>query len=116
MKKTLILCIFALTSSLYAQTASFWQVQKVKSWDKLNIREKANHTSNKIGSIAYNDTCIINHGCGKNIDFQAIKDMEEVEIQLFLSQSKENWCYIESNSIYGWVNSYYLKKSTAVCK
>ena len=116
MKKLLILVSFLTTSSLYAEQISFWQVQKVKKNDSLNIREKASHTSKKVSSIPYNAQCVINHGCGKDIDFQAMMHMQEDEIKTFLSQAKEDWCYVEYDGKSGWSNKYYLKASGKICK
>jgi hypothetical protein len=107
---------FLITSSLYAEQIGFWQVQKVKKNDTLNIREKANHLSKKISSIPYNAQCVINHGCGKDISFEAMTNMQEDEIKVFLSQAKEEWCYVEYNGKSGWSNKYYLKASKANCK
>jgi len=116
MKKLLILVSFLITSSLYAEQINFWQVQKVKKSDSLNMREKAIHTSKKISSIPYNAQCVINHGCGKDIDFEAMLNMQEDEIKAFLSQAKEEWCYVEYNGKKGWSNKYYLKASKKSCK
>jgi len=128
--KTVLLLL--LTSSLFAESIQtqetnqsiqepvkrikFWQVQKVFSWDGLNIRENADYTSKKIGQIPFNATCIVNHGCGKDIDFEAIGHMEEEEIKAFLAQSKEEWCYIDHDGISGWAHSYYLSESNAECQ
>jgi len=95
---------------------SFWQVQKVFSWDGLNIRKNANYTSEKIGQIPFNASCIVNHGCGKDIDFEAMGNMQEEEIKAFLAQSKEEWCYIDYDGISGWAHSYYLTDSQAECQ
>ena len=116
MKKLLILVSFLIASSLYAEQINFWQVQKVKKSDSLNMREKAIHTSKKISSIPYNTQCVINHGCGKDIDFEAMLNMQEDEIKAFLSQAKEEWCYVEYNGKKGWSNKYYLKASKKSCK
>lgn len=116
MKKLLMLVSFLITSSLHAEQIGFWQIQKVKKNDSLNIREKADHTSKKISSIPYNAQCVINHGCGKDIGFQAMMNMQEDEIKAFLSQAKDEWCYVEYKGKSGWSNSYYLKASKASCK
>ena len=130
--KTITLFLFLLlSSSLFAESLetdetnttqnqvkriTFWQVQKVFSWDGLNIRKNADYTSKKIGQIPYNSTCIVNHGCGKDIDFTAMVNMQEEEIKAFLAQSKEEWCYIDHDGITGWAHSYYLTESEASCK
>lgn len=116
MKKLLILVSFLITSSLYAEQVSFWQIQKVKKNDSLNIRAQAVHTSKKVSSIPHDAQCVINHGCGKDIDFQAMSDMQEDEIKAFLSQAKEDWCYVEYDGKSGWANKYYLKASRKNCK
>lgn len=115
MKRLLILVSFLITSSLQAEQIGFWQVQKVKKSDSLNIREKADHTSKKVSSIPYDAQCVINHGCGKDIGFQAMMHMHEEEIKAFLSQAKEAWCYVEYNGKSGWSNQYYLKANTKNC-
>jgi len=116
MKKTLILVSLLITSSLNAEQIGFWQVQKVKKNDTLNIREHADHTSKKVSAIPYNAQCVINYGCGKDIGFEAMLNMQEDEIKTFLSQAKEEWCYIEYNGKKGWSNKYYLKASKKSCK
>ncbi len=105
-----------LVSALLAENVAFWKVQKVFSWDALNIRKNADHTSEKIAQIPFDASCIVNHGCGKNIDFEAMGNMQEEEIKAFLAQSKEEWCYVEYDGNSGWVNSYYLTKSNAQCQ
>ena len=99
-----------------AKRITFWQVQKVFSWDGLNIRKNADYTSKKLGQIPFNSNCIVNHGCGKDIDFEAMGHMQEEEIKTFLAQSKEEWCYIDHDGISGWVHSYYLTESKSECQ
>lgn len=127
----LFLTLLLLTTASYAQDVNttqetntsvtpkritFWQVQKVFSWDGLNIRNNADYTSKKVGQIPFDASCIVNHGCGKDIDFVAMGNMEEDEIKAFLGQSKEEWCYIDYDGISGWAHSYYLTESKAQCK
>ncbi len=116
MKKNLFLFPFLLVSSLYAEEITYFEVKDVKSYDVLNIREKADHTSKKISGIAHNAQCVVSYGCGKDITLEAMGNMHEEEIRLFLNQSKENWCYITYQDKVGWVNKKFLKKSTGECK
>ena len=122
-----VLSLLLLTSALFAETIEstdsnsstrikFWQVQKVFSWDGLNIRAYSDYEKKKIGQIPHNAKCIVNHGCGKDIDFQTMGNMQEGEIEAFLGQAAEQWCYIDYDGISGWVNSYYLKESTSQCQ
>ena len=113
--KLLILPLL-LASSLLAQNVAFWQIQKVKSNDTLNIRSLSTHKSDKVASIPYNEQCVRNYGCGKNIDLEAMMDMQESEVKTFLQQAKEGWCFVEYKGKKGWVNQNYLKASTASCK
>lgn len=115
MKHLLPLLSLLIISSLHAEQTLFWQVQKVKSNDVLNIRETATHKANKIGSIAYNEQCVKNHGCGQDIDLDAMMNMTEEEARAFLAQAKPGWCYIEHQGKTGWVNKVYLKASQAQC-
>ncbi len=116
MRKTFLLLPFLVISSLYAGGISYFDVKDVKSNDVLNIREKADHKSKKISGIPYASKCVVSHGCGKDITLDAMKDMHEDEIKLFLAQSKENWCYVIYQNTAGWVNSKFLKESTSECK
>ncbi len=116
MKKTLLILPCLILSSLFAEGTSYVQVSNVKAWDALNIREKANHTSKKISSIPHDEKCVISHGCGKDITLEAMGNMQEDEIKLFLAQAKENWCYVAYENKFGWVNKKYLKANTQACK
>ena len=116
MKKILLLLPFLVISSLYAEGTSYFQVKDVKSNDVLNIREKSDYTSKKISSIPHNAKCVISYGCGKDITFEILGNMQEEEIKLFLAQSKENWCYVAYQTKVGWVNKKFLEESTAKCK
>ncbi len=113
--KNLLLVLF-ISSSLFAEGIAYWQIQKVKSNDTLNIRAEATHKSKKITSIPYNAQCVKNHGCGKNIDLESMMNMQEEEIKAFLAQAKEGWCYVEYKGKKGWVNQNYLKESSKECE
>ncbi|PHR54690.1 MAG: hypothetical protein COA44_12430 [Arcobacter sp.] len=112
----ILLLAFLLTSALFAENVAFWQVQKVKSNDTLNIRSGSTHKSEKITSIPFNETCIKNYGCGKDIDLEAMMHMQEKDVKAFLDQAKEGWCYVGYKGEKGWVNKKYLKTSTKTCK
>jgi len=112
----LLLLPLMIASSLLAENVAFWDIQKVKSNDTLNIRAQATYKSEKISSVPYNEKCIINHGCGKNINFEAMMDMQEDEIKAFLDQAKDDWCYIEYKGKKAWAKKHYLKESTSTCK
>ena len=112
--KKLLLPLFLITT-LFSDTVEFWEIQKVKSWDVLNIRSEANFTSKKVAGISYKETCLINHGCGQNIDLESMMHMDEEAVKAFLSQAKEDWCYVEYKGKKGWVSKHYLTKSTSTC-
>ena len=116
MKKNLLLLPFLIISSLYAEKTNYFAIKDVKAWDVLNLREKSDHTSKKISGIPHNAQCVVSYGCGKDITLEAMGNMHEEEIKLFLSQSKENWCYVAYKNNVGWVNKKFLKESTAKCK
>lgn len=116
MKKTIILSSLLLASSIFADGISFSDIQKVKSSDSLNIRAKADYKSKKISSIPANQTCIKNYGCGKDIAFEAILQMQEAEAEVFYTQAKKGWCYVEYKGVSGWVNKVYLQESKTQCK
>jgi len=116
MKKSLFILPLLILSAVYAEGTSYLQVQNVKAWDTLNMRENADHTSKKISSIPHNAQCVINYGCGKDISLEVMMHMQEEEVKLFLAQAKENWCYVAYKDKLGWVNKKYLKESTAKCK
>jgi len=114
MKHTLL--ILAISASLFAEGITYFKVQKVKSSDVLNIREKSDYESKKISTIPFNAQCVKSYGCGKDIDLVVMMDMQEEEVAAFLSQAKEEWCYVEQAGTLGWVNNYYLAPSTKECK
>jgi len=112
----LILLPLMIASSLLAENVAFWEIQKVKANDTLNIRSLATYKSEKISSIPHNEKCVINHGCGKNISLEAMMDLQEDEIQIFLDQAKEDWCYVEYKGKKAWAKKHYLKASSSTCK
>ena len=112
----IIFLLLSLSAFIFAEQTTFLQVQKVRSNDILHIRAKADYTSKSLGKIAHDAQCVVSHGCGKNIDFQAMMNMQEAEIAAFLAQAKEEWCYIDYDGISGWSHSYYLTESKAQCK
>ena len=112
----LLILPLLLASSLFAENVSYWQITKVKSNDTLNIRAKATYKSAKVTSIPYNAKCVKNHGCGKDIDFESMMNMQEDEVKTFLAQAKEDYCFVEYKGKIGWANKRYLKASTATCK
>lgn len=111
-----IFYILLISSALFAEGVSFWKIQKVKSNDSLNIRSKADHKSDKVSTIPFNEQCVKSHGCGKDLGFEAMMDMEEKEVKAFLAQAQEGWCYVEYKGNIGWVSQYYLAPSKAACK
>jgi len=113
--KKLLLLPFLLSSALLAENTSFWQVQNVKSYDSLNMRSESIYTSKKVATIPYHESCVINHGCGKNIDLETMMHMQEEDVKAFLEQAQEGWCYVEYNKNKGWVNKTYLKPSSQEC-
>ena len=115
MMKKLLLLAFVLASCALAENITFWQVQKVKSNDALNIRAESTYKSSKLSSIPFNAQCVKSHGCGKDIDLEAMMHMQEDEVKAFLAQAKEGWCFIEYKDTKGWVNQKYLKKSSNKC-
>ncbi|NQZ31541.1 MAG: SH3 domain-containing protein [Oceanospirillaceae bacterium] len=60
------------------------KVKKVKSNDTLNVRQRPSYKSNKMGSLAYNATCVKQLSC------------------------KGKWCKIEQAPLTGWVHNSYL--------
>jgi len=115
MKKILLLSLLV-SSVLFAENTAFWQIQKVKSNDVLNMRSQSTHTSDKVSSIPFNETCVKNHGCGKDINLEAMMQMQESEVKAFLEQAKEGWCFVEYQGKKGWVNKKYLQTTTQTCK
>jgi len=105
-----------LISALFAEDVAFWQVQKVKSNDTLNVRSQSHYKSAKVMELPFNAQCVKNFGCGKDIKLEAMMNMQEAEVKTFLEQAKNNWCYIGYENKAGWVKKNYLKESTATCK
>jgi len=111
----ILLLVLVLSSYAMAENVAYWKVHKVQSNDVLNIRAESTHKSNKISSIPFNEQCVKNHGCGKNIDLDAMMNMQEDEVKAFLAQAKEGWCFIEYKNTMGWVNKKFLQKSSQKC-
>ncbi|MEH6442358.1 MAG: SH3 domain-containing protein [Oceanospirillaceae bacterium] len=65
---------------------SWVKVVKVKNNDTLNVRQKTNYKSKKMGAIAFNTSCIKRYSCtGK-------------------------WCKIAYQKVSGWVHKSYIQK------
>ncbi|HIC43478.1 MAG TPA: hypothetical protein EYO73_04040 [Sulfurimonas sp.] len=113
--KKLLLSILILGSSLIADHITFWQINKVRSNDVLNIRSESIYTSKKISTIPFNEICVKNYGCGKDIELEPMMKMQEDEVKAFLAQAQEGWCFIEYQGNKGWVNKTFVKESTRTC-
>lgn len=64
--------------------AAFFEVRDVSDGDVLNMRAGKSSTSDRIGRIPHDATCIENHGC------------------------VDGWCRVEYDHRIGWVNGGYL--------
>ena len=116
MNKFILLLPFVISIAVFAKDISYSQIQNVKSNDVLNMREKSDFKSKKVFSIPYNAQCIVNYGCGKDIAFEALMNMQEDEVKLFLDSANEKWCYVKYQDKIGWVSKRYIKESTVQCK
>ncbi len=76
----------AASANTKAAIFSWVKVINVESNDALNIRQQANYKTKKMGSAAYNASCIKRFRC------------------------KGKWCEIQSQNVTGWVHRKYLQK------
>jgi len=76
------LLIAASIASAEADGPDFWAVQDVKEDDVLNIREKADPHSKKIGEIPPDGTCIENLGCVGGLTFEEFTTLSDEEKEI----------------------------------
>lgn len=76
------------SSQKEAPVFSWVKVINVNANDSLNIRQQANYKTKKMGSAAYNASCIKRFRC------------------------KGKWCEVQSQNVTGWVHRKYLQKLT----
>lgn len=96
-----ILCLPLLISNAFAEAdgPDYWAVHGVKSNDVLNIRQHATWRADKIGEIPPTAQCVKNLNCVYKRNGKLIP------------RSKQ-WCFIEYQTITGWVAARYLREST----
>jgi len=73
----------------------------------LNIREKADPHSKKIGEIPPDGTCIKNLGCVGGLTFEestTLSDEEKKKIE----RERPRWCKVDYRGTVGWVAGRYL--------
>ena len=107
-----IACTFLLTGSIVLAEADgpdFWAVTEVKDDDVLNVREKADPHSKKIGEIPPDGTCIKNLGCVGGLTFEEFSTLSDEEKKR-IERERPRWCKIEYGTTVGWVAGRYLKE------
>ncbi len=92
-----------------ADGPDYWQVQKVCSDDVLNIREKFNWKSKKVGEILYNGKCIQNLGCICGLTLHEFTELSKAEQEKIL-RKRPRWCKINYRGVEGWVSGRYLRE------
>lgn len=86
-----------------------WQVHGVAAGDVLNIRQKADPKSEKIGEIPPDGQCIKNIRCVGGLTFKEFSTLSEPEKKK-IEKGRPRWCLIEYSGVTGWVNGRYLRE------
>ena len=94
-----------------ADGPDFWQVHGVAENDVLNIRREANATSEKVGEIPPDGTCIRNIRCVGGLTLEAFTTLPELEKKK-IEKERPRWCLIEYNDVTGWVNGRCLREGS----
>jgi len=105
-----LVCSILATASIASAEADgpdFWAVQDVKEDDVLNIREKADPHSKKIGEIPPDGTCIKNLGCVEGLTFEEFTTLSDEEKKK-IERERPRWCKVDYRGTVGWVAGRYL--------
>jgi hypothetical protein len=101
------LLIGASVARAEADGPDFWAVTDVKDDDALNIREKADPHSKKIGAIPPHETCIKNLGCIGGLTFEESTTLSDEE-KKHIERERPRWCKVDYQGTVGWVAGRYL--------
>lgn len=105
-------CVLSVTASVASAEADgpdYWQVKGVEQDDVLNIREKADPYSKKIGEIPPDGTCIKNLGCVGGLTFEEFTTLSDEEKKR-IERERPRWCKIEFEGTTGWVAGRYIEE------
>lgn len=107
MKKLMVIAL--VTSSILSANECF-KVIGVDKDDSLNIRAKQTWRSKKMGSIPFNATTVISHGCEGGLSMEAMMSMTP-EQAAAANKKNPGWCKVEYEGSVGWVSKRYLKEN-----
>ena len=112
LKQTLILLVIASGLALAdADGPDYYKVKGVASNDVLNMRNKADPDSKKVGEIPPGADCVKNLGCKGGLTMSELTDLSKKE-QSTILKKRPRWCHVECNGIKGWVSAGYLAEGS----
>jgi len=94
-----------------ADGPDYWEVTGVQTGHNLNIRQDASVSSEKIGKIPHDGTCIKNQGCIGGLTYSEYTSLSQVEKNKILKE-RPRWCQVEYQGQTGWVAGRYLKEGS----
>ena len=94
-----------------ADGPDYWEIRNIPSGDVLNIREKPDWKSQKIGEIPPGAMCIKNLGCTGGLTMQEFIELSE-EAKEQMRKKRPRWCKIDYGGTIGWVSGKYLREGT----
>lgn len=97
-----------------ADGPDFWSVYGVEASDVLNIREKPDWRSARVGSIPFEGRCIKNLGCVGGLTLEEYRSLSK-EAKARILKKRPRWCQIEYEGQTGWVAGRYLREDEAPC-
>lgn len=114
MKELLLVMVIGSTLLIGASVAraeadgpDFWFVTDVDKDDVLNIREKPDPHTKKIGEIPPDGSCIKNLGCVGGLTFEEFTTLSDEEKER-IKRERPRWCKVEYGGTVGWVAGRYL--------
>lgn len=109
----IILLIYSAYLLAEADGPDFWDVKNVAAGDRLNVREKPDARSKKVGTLVPGQSCVKNLGCTGMLSYNEFISLSETKkTQL---KNRHHWCKIQYRDITGWVYSKYIGESTNTC-
>ena len=96
-----------------ADGPDYWDVNNIAKDDVLNVRVSPSATSNKIGALSPQQTCLKNLGCEGMLTLDEYIALSEQDKQQQINNF--HWCKINYQEITGWVLNKYIKESSQSC-
>ena len=96
-----------------ADGPDYYQVHGVQTGDVLNMRQKPDWKSEKIGEIPPDGQCLKNLKCVGGLTFEEFTSLSEADKQK-IQKERPRWCLVEYKGVRGWVAGRYLREGS--CK